>query len=796
MKNKNELSYKDLKMTCNPEIFHFETTEELTSIQEGIGQDRGIKALEFGLQVNVKGYNLYLEGPSGVGKTMYTKNYLNKLASKQSTPHDWCYIYNFQNPNEPIAVDLPAGQGKLFKESMDGFIKEIKKDIRKTFNNDDFEKEKALIKKEFEEKRAELLEKLNKDASKYNFDVKATQNGIYMMPIVDGKTIEEEEFEKLDDKVKQTYEDNSVLVQELIIKAITKIKNIERLSEKKTSEWQSNIALLTVNVHINYLKSKYKRYKKINNFLNDVKHDVLKNIPLFLEDPDKQQSPNTQGPIPKNPDPCLNYRVNLFVDNSNKKGAPVIMDSNYSYQNIFGTLEYENYFGSLKTDHTMLKPGLLQQANGGYIIFQAKDLLANPMCYETLKKALRIKELGIENSGEQRSSMALISLKPEPIPLDLKVILIGNGMIYQTLLAMDSDFRKLFKIKVEFEETAEMTEDNLTKLAQIVHGFCDNEELPHLDKYAMAKLVEYASKIAGSHSKVSTRFDDLIQVVGEAATWAKLSKAKVVTSDYINKALSERIERVKKYDEKYLELIKQNSLLINTSGAEVGELNGLTVMTIGDYTFGKPAKITVNTYTGKEGIVNIEREVEISGPSHSKGVLILTGYLGEMFAQDIPLCLTASICFEQLYNGVDGDSASSTELYGLLSSLSEIPIKQSIAVTGSVNQKGQIQPIGGVNEKIEGYFQVCKERGLDGTHGVMIPIQNMDNLQLSDEIIQAVKNKKFHIYSVSTIEEGIEVLTGVPAGKKDKNGKFPAGTINYLVYKKLKKYADIHSKND
>ena len=796
MKNKNELSYKDLKMTCNPEIFHFETTEELTSIQEGIGQDRGIKALEFGLQVNVKGYNLYLEGPSGVGKTMYTKNYLNKLASKQSTPHDWCYIYNFQNPNEPIAVDLPAGQGKLFKESMDGFIKEIKKDIRKTFNNDDFEKEKALIKKEFEEKRAELLEKLNKDASKYNFDVKATQNGIYMMPIVDGKTIEEEEFEKLDDKVKQTYEDNSVLVQELIIKAITKIKNIERLSEKKTSEWQSNIALLTVNVHINYLKSKYKRYKKINNFLNDVKHDVLKNIPLFLEDPDKQQSPNTQGPIPKNPDPCLNYRVNLFVDNSNKKGAPVIMDSNYSYQNIFGTLEYENYFGSLKTDHTMLKPGLLQQANGGYIIFQAKDLLANPMCYETLKKALRIKELGIENSGEQRSSMALISLKPEPIPLDLKVILIGNGMIYQTLLAMDSDFRKLFKIKVEFEETAEMTEDNLTKLAQIVHGFCDNEELPHLDKYAMAKLVEYASKIAGSHSKVSTRFDDLIQVVGEAATWAKLSKAKVVTSDYINKALSERIERVKKYDEKYLELIKQNSLLINTSGAEVGELNGLTVMTIGDYTFGKPAKITVNTYTGKEGIVNIEREVEISGPSHSKGVLILTGYLGEMFAQDIPLCLTASICFEQLYNGVDGDSASSTELYGLLSSLSEIPIKQSIAVTGSVNQKGQIQPIGGVNEKIEGYFQVCKERGLDGTHGVMIPIQNMDNLQLSDEIIQAVKNKKFHIYSVSTREEGIEVLTGVPAGKKDKNGKFPAGTINYLVYKKLKKYADIHSKND
>ena len=792
MKNKNELSFKDLKMTCNPDIFNFETTADLESIQGGIGQDRGIKALEFGLQVNVKGYNLYLEGPSGVGKTMYTKNYLNQIAAKKKVPSDWCYIYNFDNPNEPIAVELSAGQGKEFKDSMDGFIKEIRKDIRKTFNNDDFEKEKALIKQEFEAKRSALLDKLNVDASKYNFQVKTAQNGIYMMPVVDGKAIEEEEFEKLDDSIKAQYEEKSVFVQEQIMTVIGQIKEIERQSDKKISEWQSNVALLTVNVHINYLKSKYKRNKKINKFLNDVKQDVLKNIPTFLEDPNKQ-NPNQPAPSPmqKKPDPCLNYRVNLFVDNSNREGAPVIMDSNYSYNNIFGCLEYENYYGALKTDHTMLKPGLLQQANGGYIIFQAKDLLANPACYEALKKALRIKEIGIENSAEQRSSMVLVSLKPEPIPLNLKVILIGNSNIYQTLLAMDSDFRKLFKVKVEFEESAKITPENLNKLSQIIHGFCEHEGLPPLDKDAMARLIEYASKLAGSHSKVSTRFDALIQVVAEAATWARLSRSKIITPKFIDKALEERIERVKKYDEKYLEMIKENTLLINTSGYEVGQINGLTVMTIGDYTFGKPAKITVNTYTGKSGIVNIEREVEISGPSHSKGVLILTGYLGEMFAQDIPLCLTASICFEQLYNGVDGDSASSTELYGLLSSLSGIPINQSIAVTGSVNQKGQIQPIGGVNEKIEGYFQVCKVRGLDGSHGVMIPVQNVDNLQLSDEIIEAVKEKKFHIYSISTIEEGIEVLTGVPAGRKDKDGHFPAGTVNYLVYEKLKKYAKV-----
>ena len=793
MKKKNELSYKDLKMTCNTSIFDFETTEELEPIQSGIGQDRGIKALEFGLQVNVKGYNLYLEGPSGVGKTMYTKNYLDKIASKQRPPHDWCYIYNFDNPNEPIAVDLPAGQGKEFKEAMEGFIKEIKKDIKKTFNNDDFEKEKALIKQEFEARRSALLEQLNKEASKYDFQVKTAQNGIYMMPVVDGKAIEEEEFDKLDEDIKKQYEEKSTIVQEQIMNVIGQIKEIERLSDKKISEWQSNIALLTVNVHINYLKSKYKRYKKINQFLTNIKQDILKNISAFL---DTDENKNQQAQVPQNPmnkkqDPCLNYRVNLFVDNSNREGAPVIMDSNYSFNNIFGTIEYENYYGSLKTDHTMLKSGLLQQANGGYIVFQAKDLLANPVCYENLKKALRVKKVGIENVSEQRSSMVLVSLKPEPIPLDLKVVLIGNASIYQTLLAMDSDFRKLFKIKVEFEETAAISKENVNKLAQIIHGFCENEELPHLDKDAMARLIEYASKLAGSHNKISTRFNDLIQVVGEAATWAKISRSKTVTAKFIDKALEQRVERVKKYDERYMEMIKENTLLINTSGFEVGQLNGLTVLTIGDYSFGKPAKITVNTYTGKSGIVNIEREIDISGPSHSKGVYILSGYLGEMFAQDIPLCLTASICFEQLYNGVDGDSASSTELYGLLSSLSGIPINQSIAVTGSVNQKGEIQPIGGVNEKIEGFFQICKMRGLDGSHGVMIPIQNVDNLQLSDEIIEAVKNKKFHIYSVSTIEEGIEVLTGVPAGKKDKDGHFPAGTINYLVYEKLKKYAKV-----
>ena len=787
---KNELSYQDLRVTCDPEIFGFKDTSELEAINTGIGQERGIKALEFGVNVDIKGYNMYLEGPSGVGKTSFTKTYLDKVAKKRKTPDDWCYIYNFSNPNEPIAVSFPAGQGKEFKELMDEFIKDIKSDIKSTFNNDDFEKEKALIKQDFEQKRAALIAKLNEETGKLGFQVQSAQNGIFMMPIIDGKTIEEEEFEKLDDAVKADFEKKAEVVQGQIMIAISQIKEMERASNKRLEEWQANVALLTVNSHINYVKSKYKRNKKVNTFLTDIKEDILKNISLFTapEDTSKQQGP---GPKPEQQKPWLNYRVNLFVDNSNIEGAPVVMDSNYSYQNIFGKLEYENYFGALKTDYTMLKPGLLQIANGGYIVFQAKDLLANGICYEALKKALRIKELSIENNVDQRSSMVMISLKPEPIPLDLKVIMVGNDAIYQSLLAMDSDFRKLFKIKVEFEEDAPLNEENMNKLARFIHGFCEQEELPHLDKKAVGKIVEYASKISGDKEKISTRFTDIAQVVGEAATWAKMDKKKIVTPVYIDTALKERVERVKKYDAKYMEMIKENALLIETDDSKVGQINGLTVMTIGDYTFGKPVKITANTYMGETGVVNIEREVELSGSSHSKGVLILSGYLGETFAQDIPLSLTASICFEQLYNGVDGDSASSTELYAILSSLSGVPINQSISVTGSVNQKGEIQPIGGVNDKIEGFYQVCKMRGLDGSHGVIIPKQNINNLSLSDEVIESVKNKKFHIYSISTIDEGIEILTGVPAGKKDSNGRFPAGTINYLAHEKLKKYADI-----
>lgn len=791
MRRTNEVSYKDLKYTCNENLFDFDTTEELVNNYKGIGQERAIASLEFGLRVDTKGYNLYLEGPTGSGKTTYTKNYLDKLSKTKKTPPDWCYIYNFENPNEPIAVSLPAGDGNKFKDVMEKFIKEIRTDITNTFKNEDFEKEKNIISKKYQDKRDALLENLNKQSAKYGFQVKSADNGIYMMPVVDGKVIKEEDFDKLDEEIKKEYEDKSTIVQQKIIEVIAQIKSLDEESEKKISEWQSNIALLTIEGHISYVKSNFKRNKKISSFLDGVKKDILRNISDFVEDNSNQKNENIQDPRQVQKKPWENYRVNVFVDNSNTEGAPVIMDSNYSFNNLFGRLEYENYYGMLKTDYTMLRPGLLQEANGGYIMFQANDLLSNPACYEYLKRVLRNKEIGIDNSNDQKSSMVLVSLKPEPIPLDLKVILIGNENVYQTLLSVDEEFRKLFKIKVEFEDFAPLDNKNLNDLAGFVHGFCTEQGLPHLDKGAVARLAEYSSRLAENKQKLSTQFGELSQVIVEAATWAKLDKSKVVTREILERALVERKKRTLKYDEKFTEMIADGTLLIDTKGSKVGEINGLTVLTMGEYSFGKPARITANTYIGKKGVVNVEREVNLSGSTHSKGIMILNGYIGEKFGKEIPLSLTASICFEQLYSGVDGDSASSTELYAILSSLANIPINQAIAVTGSVNQKGEIQAIGGVNEKIEGYFEICKLRGLTGEQGVMIPKENIENLNLNNEVIDAVKNNKFHIYAISTIDEGIEVLTGVPAGEIN----IP-GTINYLAYQTLKKFSKISSKED
>lgn len=790
-----ELSFKELKKECDPSSFKFKTTRELEPFSGTIGQARGIKAIEFGLNIDIKGYNLYLEGPTGIGKTIYAKNLLNQVAKTKPVPDDWCYIYNFDNSNEPQALSLPAGLGKQFATDMDSFIQTIKTEIRSAFNNQDFEKEKANIQRDVEEKKIRLIEKLNKDALKQGFEIKNTSSGIYFLPMIDGRTLSEDEFNALDEKTKNDFEARSVLIQQQTIETMTKIKDMEKKANEKMNSWQNNIALFAVTIQVNELRNKYKKFSKVQEFLKNVQKDILTNLNEFIEDEQKPMGPMNM-PKQETQKPWHKYKVNLFVDNSNLTGAPVIIDSNPSFYNLFGKLEYENSFGTLKTDFTLIKPGLIHKANGGYIVLQIRDLLTNSLTWELFKRVLRTKEIHVDSLKDyQLNTVAISSLKPEPIPVNIKVVLVGPSYIYYQLLNADEDFKKLFKVKAEFDEEAPRTDANMFKIAQFIHNFCEKEKAPHFNAGAVAKVIEYCSRMVDNQTKLSTQLNEITELLGESCTWAKMEGAKTVTATYVKKAIEERIERVNKYDQRLVEMIQNGTIMIDTDGEKVGQINGLSVMNIGDYSFGKPAKITANTYVGKSGIVNIEREVEMSGTTHSKGVMILSAYIGEKFAQEKPLSLAASLCFEQMYNGVDGDSASSTELYAILSSLSELPIKQNLAVTGSVNQKGEIQPIGGLTDKIEGFFNICKLRGLTGDQGIIMPYQNIKNLNLNDEVIKAVKDGMFHIYAIKNVDEGIELLTGVPAGKKNKNGDYPAGSVNYLVNEKLKAYAKCSASN-
>lgn len=788
MLRKNALLPKDLKARINPKDVNFNPLDTVLDTTDLIyGQERGVKAFDFGLEINVKGYNIYFEGPTGVGKTMYVKKYLADKAKTCKTPDDWCYVYNFANPNEPISIRLEAGDGLEFKNSMNNFISSIRPYLQNAFKEDELEKEKGLINQEFEKKKKEIISELNKKTKPKGFEVVESSNGVFMLPVVDGITLSKADFEKLDSKVKIEFENKSKNIQDDIFETLASIKELELKKESNLKDWQRKIADLVIDKSLIPIIDKFKSNKKILYFLRTVKEDVLDNLDEFLKR-DFSDSQNAQQIQQKKP--WENYEVNLFVDNSETQGAPVIMDINYTFENIFGKIDYENRLGTLVTDYKKIQPGLLHKANGGYIVFQAKELLTTPMAYEILKRALKVEKLGMEANPEQKVPMLLVTLKPESIPIDVKVILIGHADVYQFLLQNDPDFKKLFKIKVEFEETAVKSKENIEKLSKFIASYCVQESLLPLNNEAMARVVEYASKLADEKEKLSTNFAEIGKLVAEASTWAKADNKNLITEEYVLKSFFERIERIKKYDNKLTEMIEKDLLLIDTKGSVVGQINGLSVIIFGDYAFGKPSKITANTYLGNKGIINVEREVDMSGPAHSKGVLIISGYLGEKFAQNFPLSLNASIVFEQLYGEVDGDSASSTEIYAILSSLADLPITQEIAVTGSVNQKGFIQPIGGVNEKIQGFYQICKLKGLTGNQGVIIPKQNVDNLHLSDEIIESVEKKEFNIYAISTIDEGIEILTGVPSGKMNVKGEYPKGTVNYLVYEKLKKYSE------
>jgi lon-related putative ATP-dependent protease len=785
----NELTTEKLRRKCDPDFIRCETTEELVPLEEIIGQERAARALKFGLGIKEHGFNIYAAGLPGTGRTTAVKNFLEEVARTQPAPSDWCYVNNFSNEYTPKALKLPPGKGKAFQKDMKSFIDEAKRAIPKAFESEEYSAKREATIKTLESQSKALIDDLNKKAQQEGFVIQSTRIGLILVPIIKGKPVGEKEFVALPQKVKDEIEKNRERLGSELRSAMRQFADMDRKVHDEIEKVNRNVALYAIDHLIADVAEKYKELPDVGNYLKDVQTDILDNVSQFMKEPETQQQVPFPLPLMKE-SPFRKYEVNVVVDNSDAEGAPVITESNPTYQNLFGRIESEAQFGALTTDFTMIRRGSLHRANGGYLVLPVEGLLVNPLSYDSLKRALRNGHIVIEEAQERIAFISTKSLKPEPMPLNVKVILIGDPILYQKLYTLDREFSELFKVKADFDTTMERTDENMKQYAAFVCTLCQKENLRHLDGSGLAKLIEHSSRLAEDQAKLSTQFAEIADIVREANFYASQESSETVTGDHVRKAIEEKTYRSKLIQEKIQEMIKREILLIDTKTTAVGQVNGLSVVSLGDFAFGIPSRVTVSVGLGREGVVDIEREAEMGGPIHTKGVLILSGYLNEKYAQDKPLSLSARLVFEQNYEGVEGDSASSTELYAILSALSSLPIKQCLAVTGSVNQKGEVQAIGGVNEKIEGFFEVCKAKGLTGQQGVMIPESNVQNLMLKEEILDAVNQEKFHIYSVSTIDQGIEILTSIKAGVRQKDGTFEKDTVNEKVDKRLREMAE------
>jgi lon-related putative ATP-dependent protease len=785
LRARHRLSPEQLRWTCDPALLPFESTREVQAEEIILGQERAVRALDLGLTVAQPGYNIYIAGPVGTGRTTYARQKIQSAAASRPAPPDWCYLYDFQQPDQPLAVSLPAGQGMQFRRDVEQLLEELKDGIRKLFASDRFETRRSEVLQSFEARINEIWQGLETQARGLGFLLQRTPTGIVTVPVgPSGEPIAQELFAKLPEPQREEIQKRGRELQEGVADALRRVRALEREARDALRELEEQAVRSTAGDPVRRLQEKYQETQRIVDWLGQLLADVVERLEDFKE----SEEPQPPFPFPmmaRRGDRLQRYQVNLFVDNSHAHGAPVVIEPNPTFYNLFGKVEYRGEFGALVTDFTMIKPGAIQRANGGFLILQVKDVLLNPFTWEGLKRALKSREARIENIGDQFGAIPTATLRPEPIPLDVKVVLIGTASLLQLLYIYDEDFRKLFKVKADFDTEMERTPATMADYARAIGALANKHHLPPFDRTAVARILEHSARLAEHQERLSTRFNDVADVVFEAASWARLAARQVVTAADVVTAIREKIYRNSRIEERLRELIQQGQLLVDVSGAKTGQVNGLSVLQTGDYAFGHPSRITARTFVGSRGVVNIERETEMSGRIHSKGVAILAAYLGGKYAQDRPLSLNASLTFEQTYSEVEGDSASSTELYALLSELAGVPIDQGIAVTGSVNQKGQVQPIGGVNEKIEGYFQVCKVVGLDGTQGVMIPAQNLRNLMLREEVIEAVRAGTFTLYAVRTVDEGLEVLTGVPAGEAAEDGTFPDGTVNHRVSARL-----------
>lgn len=780
----NKLPIEKLRNVCDANLMHCESTKNLVPLNEIIGQERAVRALKFGLGIKDHGFNMYVAGYPGTGRKTAVKNFVEAQAKTQAVPPDWCYVNNFGNPYEPKAIELPAGKGKEFRDDMKNFIENVKSALPKAFESEDYVARREATLKGLEDQRKQLIEELTVKAQREGFVIQTTPVGILLIPELDGKPLSEEEMLALPQKTKDKLQEKREKLEKEFTNTMRQLIDMERKIHEALKKLNKEVALYAIGNQVENLMEKYTAITEVMTYLKEVENDILDNLPQFVRRVESQQQLPFQMPWMKE-EPYRKYEVNVVIDNSNTMGAPVIVEGNPTYHNLLGRTEKEAQFGALTTDFSMIRPGAIHKANGGYLIIPVEDLLRNPFSYDGLKRDLKDRNMAIEEPEERYGFLSVKTLKPQPIPLTAKVILIGNPYLYQMMFTLDQDFQELFKIKAEFDTTMPRTDEKVQQYAAFVCMLCEKEKLKHLDGSGLAKLVEYSSRIVEDQYKLSTQFSYVADIVRESNYYATQDNSEFITGNHVKKAIEEKIYRSKLIQEKIQEMIQRGFFLIDTAEQKVGQVNGLSVMGLGDFAFGTPSRVTASIGLGREGVIDIEREAKMGGPIHTKGVLILSGYINDKYARDKPLSLSARLVFEQSYEGVEGDSASSTELYSILSALSGLPIKQNLAVTGSVNQKGEVQAIGGVNEKIEGFFEVCKARGFTGEQGVMIPDSNVQNLMLKEEVVDAVKDGKFNIYSVKTIDEGIEVLTGTKAGQQKADGTFEEGTVNYLVDKQL-----------
>ncbi len=773
---------------CNTDVFAFSNTSELDGLTDFVGHDRALEGMQFGIGIQKQGFNLYLLGPAGTGKYAIARSFLDKRAAAEATPEEWCYVNNFHSPETPRALKLPAGRSGSLREEMSRLVNDLRSAIPSAFESENYRARKHVIEQDVKDRQEKAFEELGEEAKQKGIAVLRTPTGIIMAPMRKGEVMPPEEFEHLSEAEHREIESATTELQEKLRNVLLQIPKWDHEGREKVRELNNEVAGFAVGHLMDEVRKKWLDLTEVVSFLDDVQRDVIENVDEFLTPPDHPLAALMGVNVPwapRGPAFFRRYQVNVLIERGTAGGAPVVYEDHPTYQNLVGQVEYIAHMGALSTDFTLIRPGALHRANGGYLILDAYKLLTQPYAWDALKRSLRSSRIRIESLGEMLGLMSTMTLRPEPVPLGVKVVLVGDRVMYYLLSALDTEFHELFKVAADFEEHLERNAETELLYARWIGTIARQEKLLPLDCGAVGRVIEQSSRSAGDSQKVLAMRRTLSDLLRESDYWARQQGRSVMTTEDVQRAIDAQIHRADRIREKLLEEIVRGTLLIDTEGERIGQVNGLSVVTLAGYSFGHPSRITARVRLGKGEVIDIEREVELGGPIHSKGVLILSGFLGGRYAADHPLSMHASLVFEQSYGGVEGDSASSAELYALLSALSGLPLKQSLAVTGSVNQHGEIQAIGGVNEKIEGFFDLCTARDQGNGQGVMIPASNVRHLMLRQDVIEAVRSNNFHIYAINTIDQGMQILTGVAAGERDAAGKFPEGSVNQRVEARL-----------